>query len=55
MTTSNLLGHVLMLCVGCDEMHEVQIRSEQTEHTLEFYGQCEKTNKKFHLDEYYFD
>jgi hypothetical protein len=55
MTTSKLLGHMMMLCVGCEEMHEVQIRSIETENALEFYGYCEGTNKKFHLDEYYFD
>lgn len=53
--TSELLGHVLMICVGCEGMHEVEIRSKMTEGNQEIYAHCSVNDKNFYLDEYYFE
>ena len=51
MTVSKLYGHILMICPACETMHEVQVRKTSSE----IYGYCVDVDKKFHIDDYYFD
>jgi hypothetical protein len=61
MKTESNLGHILMICPACEEMHEIEVRSSSiqnypTFHALmDIYGYCPNTDKKFHIDDYYFD
>lgn len=58
---SKLLGHQLMICPGCEEMHEVEVRTKVIQDypnfhaILDIYGYCPGTDKKFHLDEFFFE
>jgi hypothetical protein len=51
MTMSKLYGHILMICPACETMHEVQVRKTESD----IHGYCVDSDKKFHIDDYYFD